>query len=693
MHGMYHPGLMVLSIVIALLASYTTLELAERLPRLRASRQRAIWRVAGAAAMGIGIWSMHFIGMLALDLPVPLSYDLVLTAVSLALAVGAAYLMLQAVTRASGSPHRLLVGGLTAGLGIAAMHYSGMAALRMQPPLTYEPLLVAVSVVIAVGADTSALWLSGRPPSGHPALRRMLAVCLMGGAIAGMHYTGMAAAHFDHGAISAAANGANSHWLAVVVAVATLALLGLTITVARFVSSTSELLDSVSRLNVEVAQLAAVDALTQLPNRQFFTRRVADGVATARAGQWPVAVLVMDVDHFKIINDALGHGVGDGVLRMLATSIQRQLRPGATLARTGGDEFAVLLDDIATADQAERLAEQLLRSLHEQASGETPLHISISIGIAVYPDDGADAETLLNHADIAMHEAKSAGRGIFRRFAPPMRAVAKRRLQVQSALYEAIEAQLFSLRYQPKFKIDGRLAGAEVLIRLEHPQLGALKPAEFIPMAEASGQIVPIGYWVAREVCRQIRAWRDEGLQLPKLAINLSAVQLRAESLVATLRMIAGQEGVDAGQLCVEITESVAMEDADRSVAIIHEFSDSGFEVSIDDFGTGYSSLSYLHRFQAAELKIDQRFTAALDLDDNPSNAIVAATISMAHALNMRVVAEGVETQAQLACLRRMDCDEVQGYLLSRPLDADAFAVFIRTCGPRSAVASRYPAA
>jgi EAL domain-containing protein (putative c-di-GMP-specific phosphodiesterase class I) len=350
-----------------------------------------------------------------------------------------------------------------------------------------------------------------------------------------------------------------------------------------------------------------------------------------------------------------------------------------TVARLGGDEFVVLLEDIGSADDAGGIAESVLARMRKGFwDDDQPLQVTPSIGIALYPQDGKTVEVLLKNADAAMYEAKRGGRSTYRFFEAGMNEAATRTLQIQRALHDALGAGYFSLHFQPKFGgANGELVGAEALLRLSHPELGALTPQEFIPIAERSGQIVQIGYWVVRETCRQLRRWQAQGLAAVRVAINLSPRQLVQPDLVAAILDIVRDEHISPDQLMFEITETVAMQDAPHTTEMIRAFQASGFEIAIDDFGTGYSSLAYLQRFRAKQLKIDRFFTSGLDAHGQEGSAIVQAIIALAHSLKMDVVAEGVETASQLDRLKSLICDEVQGFLLGRPLTAKAFGTLL----------------
>jgi predicted signal transduction protein with EAL and GGDEF domain len=371
------------------------------------------------------------------------------------------------------------------------------------------------------------------------------------------------------------------------------------------------------------------------------------------------------------------------VLKAFSQRLLRCVRGGDTVARLGGDEFVVLLSDISSATDAEKIAASMLERMRRGSwSDGQPLQVVPSVGISLYPQDGDSAEALLKNADAAMYEAKNAGRGTYRFFEASMNEAATRTLSIQRALHEALEFGYFSLHFQPKFNgKSGELVGAEALIRLDHPEIGSLAPLEFIPIAERSGQIVQIGAWVVREACRQIHRWTLEGRPAVKVAINLSPRQLAQPDLVEVLVSIAHAEHVSCEQIMFEITETVAMQNAPKTIEMIRQFQNRGFDISIDDFGTGYSSLAYLQRFRVKQLKIDRFFTNGLDEPGNEGSAIVSAIIALAHSLEMDVVAEGVETASQLGKLQAMMCDEIQGFLVGKPLTPADFGMLLTGAG------------
>jgi len=683
MLGTYNFWLAALSLAVATLASYTALDLAGRITLMKQTRLRHAWLAGGAAAMGIGIWSMHFVGMLAFSLPIALGYDIPITGYSLLIAILVSYFALYAIAQTKLSPLRLLSGGVLMGLGIAGMHYTGMAAMRMQPAIHYDPPWFAASIAIAIAASIAALWIAQTlsvERTRYLIAKRIAAAWVMGIAITGMHYTGMAAAEFSPGAICRAADGMDTSWLVTTVALFTVVILSVTLILSRFDARTAFLRGSVSRLKGQIVRLATFDTLTDLPNRRTLTERIERAIQPAKQQGNLFAILMLGIDGFKTINDSLGHPAGDEVLKAFAQRLLHCVHCDDTVARLGGDEFVVLLANITAPEDAGDLAESILERMRTGVwTDKQPLHVMPSIGIALFPQDGSSVDLLLKHADAAMSEAKRCGRSTYRFFEAGMNQAATRTLQIQRALHEAPSAGYFSLHFQPKFRgSNGELTGAEALLRLRHPELGALPPLEFIPVAERSGQIVQIGYWVTGEACRQIRRWVADGLPNLKVAINLSPRQLAQPDLVEAMLEIVRAEGVSCEQLMFEITETVAMEDAPKTIEMIHAFQKNGFEIAIDDFGTGYSSLAYLQRFRAKQLKLDRFFTNGLDEHGHEGSAIVSAVIALAHSLGMDVVAEGVETESQLAKLQALKCDEMQGFLLGRPLTADAFGALLK---------------
>lgn len=429
--------------------------------------------------------------------------------------------------------------------------------------------------------------------------------------------------------------------------------------------------EAVSRPFRQMRHMLSHDELTQLPNRAALGARLAQSLARARETGTPSAVLLLDLDHFQAVNDTLGHEQGDLLLVAVAARLRVVLPPDAFLARFSGDEFVIQLENAASA-RAQAVAEKLLEAMrHEFDIGEDRLGISVSIGIVVYPTNEESASVLLRYADLALHRAKLAGRNCLSVFSHELSEELQRRVRLEARLKHALARGELVLHYQPKHEIEsGRLMGWEALLRWQSPELGAVSPDEFIPLAERSGLILAIGDWVLREACRQMRAWQDAGLAAGTMAVNLSARQLRQTDLAQRISRILRETGLAASDLELEITESSLMDNLASAATVLADLEHLGLRIAVDDFGTGYSSLSYLKTFPLHCLKIDRSFIRDIPDDDNDT-AIVRTIIALADTLGLTVIAEGVETEAQLAYLRANRCDQAQGYLFSRPLPAD----------------------
>lgn len=681
--GSYSPTLVIISLCVAILASYTALDLTGRIATAK-GRAVHLWTAGGAIAMGIGIWSMHFIGMLAFKLPIDLGYDGTITLLSLLIGVLSSGFALWLVSQPQLPAWQLAFGALVMGAGISAMHYTGMAAMRMQPGIDYDPTLFGTSLMIAVGASGAALWIAFRLRQHTPYVRliRGGAAVIMGIAIVGMHYTGMAAARFADGSFcGAAVNGLSGKGLDNLVLVTTLAVLSIALLTsildARLEARTASLAESLTEANRELTQLALHDTLTGLPNRMLLADRIDQAMSWVREEGGCFALMFIDLDGFKPVNDAFGHHMGDLLLREVALRLREDLRSQDTLARIGGDEFVLLVQLSEQNDALSLAARQVGLIARAFRVAEHDLHISASVGIALYPGNGQSAQELLMNADAAMYHAKGAGKNGYSFFDASMNSNARKQLQLLQDLRNAVEQQEFSLYYQPKFDAaNGRPVGAEALLRWEHPTQGMLLPDKFIEMAEKTGLIIPIGEWVLNEACRQMREWYVSGYTDWRIAVNLSAIQFCHSGLVQSVAKALATHHLPANSLTLEITETTAMSDADASMTVLQELSEMGVDLSIDDFGTGYSSLMYLKRLPANELKIDRGFVRDLEHDSDDA-AIVSAIVALGQALGLRIVAEGVETGVQQDFLTQLGCDSLQGYLLGHPLPAAGFMVEI----------------
>ena len=434
----------------------------------------------------------------------------------------------------------------------------------------------------------------------------------------------------------------------------------------------------------QMTHSAEHDSLTGLPNRILLNDRIGQAIALTSRHMSKVAVLFLDLDGFKYINDSLGHPVGDKLLQSIARRLVGCVRGSDTVSRQGGDEFVVLLPDLQCVEDAALSAQRMLKAVAEAHSiDQHDLHITTSIGVSVYPDDGRDAEALIKNADTAMYQAKENGRQSCQFFKPAMNVRAVERQSIEEGLRRALKRQEFEMRYQPKVNLGtGAITGAEALLRWIHPTRGLVSPATFIPVAEACGLILPIGAWVLREACTQARIWLDDGLHLTTMAVNVSAMEFQDDNFLPGLFEILGETGLEPEYLELELTESVLMKRVDSTASILQTLRDRGVKISIDDFGTGYSSLSYLRKFPVDALKIDQSFVRQISAAGDDTT-IVTAVIGMARSLGLRVVAEGVETLEELEFLRAHQCDEAQGFYFSRPIPPHHFAKLLRTDAPK----------
>ena len=676
MTGTYNQGVVLLSLMVAILASYTALDLASRITASTGAAAAA-WLTGGAFAMGMGIWSMHFIGMLAFSLPIAMAYDAGITLASMAIAIVVSGFALYTVSRRSLSLRNLLAGGVLMGLGICSMHYTGMAAMEVTPAIRYDGVLFGASVAVAIAAATAALWMSFtlRSRGTRRVYARLGSAVIMGFAIVGMHYTGMAAANFAPDTVCANGALANSSWMAGTVAVITFLILcgtlSLSVLDARMEARTAEMALSLRQVNAELQHLALHDALTKLPNRLLLEDRLQQALEHCRRAGSRLAVLFVDLDRFKTLNDSLGHYAGDTVLRNVAERLRSTIRAEDTVSRLGGDEFVVLLRHIGQPGEAAEVAAKLMEAVaRPMRLNEHELRIACSIGIAIFPEDGDAWDRLISNADAAMYHVKKSGRSSFAFFTPEMSTFFPRRLKLENELRAALEREEFVLHYQPKVDTrTGAIVGAEALVRWRHPERGLVMPSEFIPFAEETGLIVPIGHGVLHEACRQMRAWQDRGAPDLLMAVNISGLQFQQRDLVQTVSAALARSGLEPRRLELEITESVVMQNAAEAIVMLEQLHAMGVRLSIDDFGTGYSSLNYLKRFPIDTLKIDQSFIRDVSIDPDDA-AIVQAIVAMGHGLRLRVVAEGVERPEQLEFLRALGNDVYQGYLFSPPLPA-----------------------
>ncbi|MFJ7934494.1 EAL domain-containing protein [Sporosarcina sp. NPDC096371] len=785
MHGTHNFTLVALSLLFAFLTSLTAIETVRR-TNFSVGWQRKLWLFGGSAAMGIGIWAMHFIAMLAFKLPVPVQYDILLVLVSIIVAISASLCGLYVSYKSNMNSLNLVFGGCFMGVGISGMHYIGMAAMK-GIRITYDPFLVVVSLVLAISASIIALMLAFRfrgSRNGVSSNTKLVSATVMGIAISSMHYTGMFAATIvpDNSSVGKVVVALDTSSIVVGLTMGTIVILGIVLAISFVLDRRLEeemtfkgaILESVldcliiidhkgniiecnpasvrtfgyiqeelighnlknkllvqpSAKQAEVPSITASDGkmicdqrletigvrcdgdefpieltitkikreglplftvyarditkvkqsediikkmayrdfLTSLPNRRFFNEHLRMALKEAEAHQTKVAVLYLDLDGFKLINDSMGHTVGDLMLKSVAERLQNCMETQNTVARNGGDEFTIILNG-TTRQEAENIVGKLIQSLAQPFDLEGhEAFITTSIGIAMYPSDGENQETLVKHADIAMYEAKEQGRNGYSFFRKGTDLQVLQKLQLVNELRMALERDEFVVYYQPRLHVDsGQIIGVEALVRWNHPEKGFISPDDFIPQAEESGLIVPIGNWVLRTAVAQCKKWQDNSLPL-EMSVNLSAVQFQKPELVKMVSETLQDEGLAPELLNLEITENMMM-DAEYSIQVLRELKKLGVQISIDDFGTGYNSLSYLKKMPIDHIKVDRSFLRNVT-SDSENAAIVRAIISIARSLQLNVIAEGVEDEEQLAFLTELHCEEIQGYLLSPPIPA-----------------------
>ncbi|PZL95239.1 hypothetical protein CKF43_08740, partial [Pantoea graminicola] len=671
--------LICVSLLVAFIASFTALDTAGRVAVSRGWRAR-FWLLVGGTTMGIGVWAMHFIGMLAMMMPMTMRYDIRLTILSLLVAILTSMLAFgQTVGGLHLTRQRLLRGSLILGSGVVVMHYLGMCALLVEPRPEWNGLLVALSVLIAFVASGVALWLAFHLRKGdhHLLLMRGLASLVMGIAIAGMHYVGMAAATFSDDS-TMQAHGLSNPGLAVWVTLITLSILGITLLCSMLDAQmrAARLATRLRQANKELRQLALHDNLTALPNRVMLEQQLDQAIKKAMLNGHRIAVIYMDLDGFKAVNDTWGHHVGDRLLMAVAERLRSQLSETMLLARLGGDEFVLMVKgcDISVACQ---LAQRLVNVIGAPFEFDRyVLHVSLSAGIAIFPLHGRNRQELMFNADAAMYHTKHSGRNGWCLFELAMSAATQHQLELTNDLWEALDRQQMRLFYQPKFRSGGtRLMGFEALLRWQHPQRGLLTPEMFLPRAEKTGQIVALGNWVIEEACRQLSIWHNQGHSEWTVSVNLSALQFHQRDLLFILTQTLTRYQLPGCALMLEVTEAIAMRDPAFSQQRIRELQQAGVSIAIDNFGIGYANLLHLKDLDASELKIDRSFINCLRPGSEDAT-VVSAMLTLAQSLNLRMVAEGVETEEQQHLLTSLGFDALQGYLLGKPTPADRVEVF-----------------
>ncbi|MDO9314503.1 MAG: EAL domain-containing protein [Burkholderiaceae bacterium] len=680
---MFVPSLLALDWMLAFLAAFVCLDLAKRLES-KLDREGFGWLLGASLALATGLWSAQVIGIDRLDLPYAIEYRPV-PAFGVWLGAGAACALGLAVAcRRSAGLDRTLIGALLLAGGIVGIQVSFVEALGLQPGPAWLLPGLGIALIAAAAGCSAALWLYAevrvRVKQGLLAWQAAAAL-ILGIAIVVSQSLVMGAAGLNGVHVTTAMQDVLSEdAMGVLVKVGSAALLSMLLVMSQL---EAHLRASLQRAKGELRKQSFRDPLTELPNRQIFEGTLAQAAHQADTSQGGLALLLVNLDGFKPINESLGHRVGDRVLREIAARL-RSLAQAHMVARLGGDEFLLLMPDNPTTEQAADLAARVLGSLSLPCRIEgRETAVTASIGIVMYPEHGA-VSTLIAHADAAMRFAKSSGGATYCFFEARMVSGLREQTELLRDLRRALAQGELELFYQPKIHAPtGEITGAEALMRWQHPRLGMISPVVFIPIAERFGLIGSLGNWLIDEVCRQIRVWRDGGLRM-RVAINLSVHQLRQPDLVERIARALGEHDVNPGLLTCEITESVAMEDAEGTIRFFGQLAQLGVSISIDDFGTGHSSLAYLRKLPASELKIDRSFVLDLETSED-ARKVASAVINLAKSLDLKVVAEGVETEGQNRILREFGCDQLQGYLFAKPMSAKALALWaMDDVGPRS---------
>ncbi|WP_306157271.1 bifunctional diguanylate cyclase/phosphodiesterase [Pseudomonas sp. C2B4] len=679
----HDPFLVLLAYLVACAGSFATLDMAERVAHAEKPASRRLWCWVGAGCLAGGIWAMHFIGMLAFQAPINVHYQLPVTLVSLLIALLASWLAMQTLSRPALNFWHCFKASILIGLGIASMHYVGMSALRSQAVAYYQPTLFGLSILVAIGASLAALLLASYLRNGAGMFHQLLkysASLVLGTGIISMHFTGMAAFSLvlPTGSLLTQPGENNHLQLGLTVAIMTLLIIGSSISAAladkklqhkeHDLQRVNSLLSQLDQARMSLQQVAHFDPLTNLTNRRGFNQLFAEKLIEKTHSGGMLAVLFLDIDHFKRINDSLGHDAGDELLKVLASHIKGSVRShDDVVARFGGDEFCMLIN-LNDREEARQMAQRIMLKMKEpiELAGRRMV-MTTSIGISLFPEDGKTCDELLKNADLALYQSKGSGRNGLNFFSANLKARATLELQLEEELRYALREDTgLMLHYQPIYDLKtGQVSKLEALIRWQHPVHGLLAPDRFISLAEANGLITELDNWVLRKACEDLGDLSRQGCDALKIAVNCSPLSLAREELAGQIERALRNAGVAPQRLELEVTENALMGNIAETLELLRQIRDLGVSLSIDDFGTGYSSLAYLKRLPLNTLKIDRSF-----IQDIPKSTqdmeIVQAIIAMAHTLHLDVVTEGVETFEQYQFLECYGCDFVQGYLLSR---------------------------
>ena len=675
---------LLLTLLLAGLSAYVALDLGKRMLSTEVAEGRQ-WLLGSGLAWGTGVWAVQILAVNSMNLSYGVGYHPVGVFTAWLVAVGVG----MAGFRVTGAREVSLPGVLGAatgiGMGLVVTQLLAMLSMGLQPGFSWDGPGLLTALLAAVGGSTFGLgmWFLGRSKPNGKLPSNVIAAVSMGLGVVVSQYAVMDAAGLQEQLGSAYRDYLPAASITALASVGTLMFVLAMLVSSRLEEHTRA---SLSRAKTELRHQSTRDTLTQLPSRVMFERRLQEAVQRADASDGRLALMFIDLDGFKPINESFGHPVGDSILRTVAARLSSVAGPNDLAARVGADEFLLLIEGNPARNDVGERATGLLELLNQpypvEARDAREVTLSCSIGIAMYPENGALSK-LLAHADAAMNASKATGGATYCFYEPRMSTGAREQVDLLHDLRRALANGELELYYQPKVHApSGEITGAEALMRWHHPKRGMISPAVFIPIAERFGLINGLGNWVIDEACRQIRTWRDGGLRM-RVAINLSVYQLRQPDLAERIAEALRRNNINPKLLTCEITESVAMEDAAETMKVFDSLAQVGVHISIDDFGTGYSSLSYLRKLPAEELKIDRSFVQDLGTSED-AERVVDAVIKLAQALQLKVVAEGVETEQQFIILRALGCDELQGYLFAKPMSAQALSQWaMNDIGPK----------
>lgn len=684
----HNPYLILLAYLVMCAGSFATLDIIERIGDSEQASARRRWKVLGACCLACSVWAMHYIGMLAFETTLDVHYDMFLTGVSLLVMLFASLCAMSFLGQPLPHTRHYTMAALFIAGGVGVMHYTGMAAMRINAVQHYNATLVLASVIVALLAALLPLLMARSLRQGisrHPHLLKYGAALVMAGGIISTHYVGMCALSLSlpGGTTTPLTVTDNSLQLSLTIAIITLLISGSCISAAlsdkklqskeQDLRRVNTLLSQLDQARVSLQQAAHYDALTNLVNRRGFNQIFAERLAEQIQLGGMLGVMFLDIDHFKRINDSLGHDAGDQLLKAIANLIKIATRNQDVVARLGGDEFCILFN-LKSPEEARGLAQRILQKVREPIDlAGRRMVMTTSIGISLFPNDGSTCEELLKHADLALYQSKGSGRNKSNFFSDNLKTRATLELQLEEELRIALhEERGLRLHYQPIFELaSGRVTKLEALIRWQHPQHGLLSPDRFIGIAETNGLIAELDLWVLRRACQDLALLSQHGFGELKVTVNCSALTLGRDELADEVADALDNAGLAAWRLELEVTENALMANIHSTIALLKRIREQGVSLSIDDFGTGYSSLAYLKRLPLDTLKIDRSF-----IQDVPRSRadkdIVQAIIVMAHTLHLKVITEGVETEEQYQFLQQLHCDALQGYLLSRPVPLEA---------------------